>query len=80
MIRNRIHVLTSCAASDPPTPGAKHVSICTILCSPLSRGTTHAVSADPLAPPKIDPHYLEDDAGAQLNLAYAALFAKTFFC
>ncbi|KAM5536363.1 hypothetical protein V8D89_009961 [Ganoderma adspersum] len=28
---------------------------------PFSRGTIHAASPDPLAPPEIDPHYFEED-------------------
>ncbi|KAI0757746.1 GMC oxidoreductase [Daedaleopsis nitida] len=36
---------------NPPTPGAKHVSLCTTLNRPWSRGTIHAGSTDPLDPP-----------------------------
>nr|VWO96846.1 Alcohol oxidase [Ganoderma boninense] len=46
---------------NPPAPGAKHVSVCTTLNRPFSRGTIHAASLDPLAPPEIDPHYFEED-------------------
>ena len=49
--------------TDPPTPGAKHVSLCTTLNRPFSRGTIHATSTDPLAQPAIDPHYFEEDIG-----------------
>lgn len=48
---------------DPPAPGAKHVSLCTTLNRPFSRGTIHATSTDPLAQPAIDPHYFEEDIG-----------------
>ncbi|KAH9920536.1 GMC oxidoreductase [Epithele typhae] len=47
---------------NPPTPGAKHVTLCSMLNRPFSRGTIHATSADPLAPPAIDPHYFEEPA------------------
>ncbi|KAI1787645.1 GMC oxidoreductase [Ganoderma leucocontextum] len=46
---------------NPPAPGAKHVSVCTTLNRPFSRGTIHAASLDPLDPPEIDPHYFEED-------------------
>ncbi|KAM5536368.1 hypothetical protein V8D89_009966 [Ganoderma adspersum] len=46
---------------NPPAPGAKHVSVCTTLNRPFSRGTIHAASLDPLDPPEIDPHYFEKD-------------------
>ncbi|RPD56267.1 GMC oxidoreductase [Lentinus tigrinus ALCF2SS1-7] len=46
---------------NPPAPGAKHVSLCTTLNRPFSRGTIHAGSTDPLEPPVIDPHYFEED-------------------
>ncbi|KAI0321917.1 GMC oxidoreductase [Amylostereum chailletii] len=46
---------------NPPTPGAKHISLCTTLNRPFSRGTIHATSTDPLAQPEVDPHYFEED-------------------
>ncbi|TBU46723.1 GMC oxidoreductase [Dichomitus squalens] len=46
---------------NPPAPGKKHVSLCTTLNRPFSRGTIHAASLDPLDPPAIDPHYFEED-------------------
>ncbi|KAM5542319.1 hypothetical protein V8D89_004192 [Ganoderma adspersum] len=46
---------------NPPMPGSKHVSLCTTLNRPFLRGTIHAASPDPLAPPEIDPHYFEED-------------------
>ena len=36
-----------------------------MLNKPFSRDTIHVTSADPLAPPAIDPHYFEEDIGAR---------------
>ena len=54
---------TTSVRLDPPARGAKHASVCTTLNRPFSRGTIHATSPDPLAPPEIDPHYFEEDIG-----------------
>lgn len=59
--------MTDAPMTDPPNPGAKHVSMSTTLNRPWSRGTIHAGSTDPLAQPLIDPHYFEQDIGASLS-------------
>lgn len=41
-----------------PEPDARYTSMIVILSHPLSRGTVHICSADPLMPPAIDPGYL----------------------
>jgi len=48
-----------------PEPGKKYITIVSILNHPWSRGTVHATSTDPLAPPAMDPHYYEDDFDLQ---------------
>ncbi|EIW53745.1 GMC oxidoreductase [Trametes versicolor FP-101664 SS1] len=46
-----------------PTPATKPIiAILPTLIHPFSRGTIHAASADPTAPPAIDPHYFAHDA------------------
>jgi len=44
-----------------PEPGKSYVTILFVLNHPLSRGTIHATSNDPLAHPAIDPAYFEND-------------------
>jgi len=56
-------------------PGKKYVTIVAILNHPWSRGTIHAVSADPLVPPAMDPHYYEDDFDLQ-NMVELAKFVR----
>ncbi|KAJ6573700.1 GMC oxidoreductase [Mycena sp. CBHHK59/15] len=41
--------------------GKKYVTVLVVLNHPLSRGTIHATSKDPLAHPAIDPEYFEND-------------------
>ncbi|KAF8485370.1 GMC oxidoreductase [Russula ochroleuca] len=48
-----------------PEPGKKYISIVAMLNHPWSRGTVHAVTPDPLAPPALDPHYYQDDFDMQ---------------
>ena len=38
-----------------PEPGARYSSMVSSLMHPLSRGSVHIASADPTAPPAIDP-------------------------
>ncbi|KAF7331343.1 GMC oxidoreductase [Mycena kentingensis (nom. inval.)] len=45
----------------PPEPGKSYVSILSVLNHPLSHGTIHAASKDPLAKPEIDPAYFAND-------------------
>ena len=42
-----------------PVPGKKYKTIMTCSMHPISRGTVHIQSADPLSPPAIDPAYLK---------------------
>ncbi|KAE9406056.1 GMC oxidoreductase [Gymnopus androsaceus JB14] len=44
-----------------PEAGKKYMSLFCVLLHPLSRGTVHIMSSDPLAPPAIDPNYFADD-------------------
>lgn len=41
----------------PQEPGKRYTSLFCALLHPLSRGTVHIASADPRAPPAIDPNY-----------------------
>ncbi|KAH9967749.1 hypothetical protein BGW80DRAFT_1462090 [Lactifluus volemus] len=60
---------------NPPEPGKKYITIVSILNHPWSRGTIHAASADPLAPPALDPHYYEDDFDLQ-NMVELVKFVR----
>jgi len=53
----------------PPPPNTSIITMVAALSSPFSRGTVHINTVDPLAPPLIDPHYLEIDFDAQVVLA-----------
>jgi len=44
-----------------PETGKKYMSLFCVLLHPLSRGTVHITTSDPLTPPAIDPNYLADD-------------------
>lgn len=46
---------------NPPSPGKKHFTLIAAVNNLFSRGTIHVGSADPKAPPIIDPHYFEKD-------------------
>ncbi|KAH9481557.1 Dehydrogenase mpl7 [Psilocybe cubensis] len=41
-----------------PTPGKRYASFVHVVMHPLSRGSVHLSSADPLVPPAINPNYL----------------------
>ncbi|GJE90581.1 GMC family oxidoreductase [Phanerochaete sordida] len=43
-----------------PDATCPHIAFLPALAKPWSRGTVHIASADPRAPPTVDPHYLED--------------------
>ncbi|KAI0314824.1 alcohol oxidase [Amylostereum chailletii] len=43
-----------------PEPKEKYVTFTCLLNHPISRGTIHVASNDPLQQPKIDPHYCEE--------------------
>lgn len=46
----------------PPAQGKRFISLVCSLSRSLSRGTVHIASADPLAPPAIDPNYFANEA------------------
>ncbi|TBU53003.1 GMC oxidoreductase [Dichomitus squalens] len=50
----------------PAKPGARYLSLVCALSRPLSRGTVHIASANPLAPPRIDPNYFGNEADLDL--------------
>ncbi|OSD00955.1 GMC oxidoreductase [Trametes coccinea BRFM310] len=50
----------------PAEPGKRYTSLFCALTHPLSRGSVHIASADPLAPPAIDPNYFANDADLTL--------------
>lgn len=50
----------------PAEPGKRYTSLFCALMHPLSRGTVHITSADPLAPPAIDPNYFVNEADLDL--------------
>jgi len=54
------------APGQTPTPGKRYMSFVSALLHPLSRGTVHIASADPLAPPAIDPNYFSNPLDLEL--------------
>ncbi|THV06771.1 alcohol oxidase [Dendrothele bispora CBS 962.96] len=58
-----------------PTPGKRYFSIFVALMHPLSRGTVHITSPDPLVPPAIDGHFLENKVDTSLLIS-ALHFAR----
>lgn len=52
----------------PPT-GKQQLSLLMCLEHPLSRGTVHVTSADPMAPPQIDPGYFRNEVDAKILAA-----------
>lgn len=52
-----------------PPPGKQQVSLLMCLEHPLSRGTVHVTSADPMTPPKIDPGYFRNEVDAKILAA-----------
>ncbi|KLO19184.1 alcohol oxidase [Schizopora paradoxa] len=57
-----------------PVLGKHYTSLGCALMHPLSRGTVHIASSDPLAPPEIDPNYFANEADLDL-LVHIAEFA-----
>ncbi|KAI0690659.1 alcohol oxidase [Cerioporus squamosus] len=51
-----------------PTPGSAYITVYTCLMHPFSRGSVHVNTSDPMAPPLIDPSYLDNDIDRQLAL------------
>lgn len=58
-----------------PEPGKHYATLICALMHPLSRGTVHVASADPLAPPAIDPNYFANDVDLEVlvNIVEKAL-------
>lgn len=54
-------LLTSSGFSLAPDPKGKYVSFLSMYNHPLSRGSIHINSSNPLEHPSIDPHYLEEE-------------------
>lgn len=52
-----------------PPEGTQQCSLLICLEHPLSRGTVHITSSDPLAPPQIDPGYFRNDIDAKILAA-----------
>ncbi|KAJ8474322.1 hypothetical protein ONZ51_g7298 [Trametes cubensis] len=52
-----------------PEPGARYSSMVSSLMHPLSRGSVHIASADPTAPPAIDPNYFSNPLDLEMLLA-----------
>ncbi|KAF8263863.1 hypothetical protein EI94DRAFT_1701116 [Lactarius quietus] len=53
--------MTIMQSKDPPEPRKKYFTILTVFNHPSSRGTIHATSPDPFAPPALDLHRYEDE-------------------
>lgn len=49
-----------------PPPGKQQLSLLMCLEHPLSRGSVHIKSSDPLAPPEIDPGYFRNEVDAKI--------------
>lgn len=60
------------------TPGKHYNSLFCALMHPLSRGSVHIASADPLAPPAIDPNYFANAADLDL-VVHTVEFALKLF-
>lgn len=66
--------------SGDPEPGKKYQTIMACLMHPLSRGTVHIQSSDPLVPPAIDPAYLNNPLDLDIlvsSLRFARKVAAT---
>ncbi|KIP05965.1 hypothetical protein PHLGIDRAFT_128561 [Phlebiopsis gigantea 11061_1 CR5-6] len=64
----------------PAEPGKRYTSLFCTLTHPLSRGSVHISSADPLAPPAIHPNYFANEADLDLvvhAVEYALKLYKT---
>ncbi|KAF5358740.1 hypothetical protein D9757_012265 [Collybiopsis confluens] len=49
-----------------PVPGKRYNTFTAVLMHPLSRGTVHISSNDPLAPPEINPNYLSNESDLEV--------------
>ncbi|KAF9461105.1 alcohol oxidase [Collybia nuda] len=61
-----------------PVPGKRYVSITATLLHPLSRGSVHITSSDPIAPPAIDPNYFANGADLDLFVHILELTLKIY--
>ncbi|KAF8965919.1 alcohol oxidase [Flammula alnicola] len=52
--------------SSVPVPGKRYTTLVSAVMHPLSRGTVHIGSSDPLTPPLIDPNYYGNEADLDL--------------
>lgn len=52
-----------------PPKGVQQISLLMCLEHPLSRGTVHITTSDPLAPPRIDPGYFRNEIDAKILAA-----------
>ncbi|KAI1796448.1 alcohol oxidase [Ganoderma leucocontextum] len=62
----------------PPSETAHYLTIVSTVMHPLSRGSVHIASADPTAPPAIDPNYLAHPQDLQMTLSLVKLALKVF--
>ncbi|KAF9461114.1 alcohol oxidase [Collybia nuda] len=61
-----------------PTPGKRYVTMFTALLHPLSRGSVHISSSDPIAHPAIDPNYFGHEADLDLFVESLELTLKIY--
>lgn len=61
-----------------PEPGKRYASLMCAIMHPLSRGSVHITSADPLAPPAIDPNYFGNDVDLDI-MAHIVGFALKIY-
>jgi choline dehydrogenase-like flavoprotein len=59
-------------------PGKRYASLFCALMHPLSRGTVHITSADPLVPPAIDPNYFANEVDLDLLTNTVAFALKLY--
>ena len=62
----------------PAEPGKRYTSLFCTLTRPLSRGTVHIASADPLALPAIDPNYFATEADLALVVRVVQFALKVY--
>ncbi|KAI9057888.1 GMC oxidoreductase [Trametes sanguinea] len=61
-----------------PEPNKRYSSMVATSMHPLSRGSTHIASADPTAPPRIDPKYLSNPADLPVLVAALKFALKAY--
>lgn len=70
-----IIIMPNKVSATPPTPGKTYLSLFAINLHPLSRGSVHIASSNPLSPPVIDPRYYSEPVDKAIMLA-AMKFAE----